>query len=133
MKLTRRHWDILASVLIAVLLSSSVTLCMTDALDMSVRVSRILLFAGATAVWCALLVWNRPARAVGLRLGGAGGFCMFRVAGAGAELQVLLRTVAGLEKDASLDGVDIPAAAETWLTAHGMTAEAIAALQAKLK
>ena len=96
MKLTRRHWDILASVLIAVLLSSSVTLCMTDALDMSVRVSRILLFAGATAVWCALLVWNRPARAVGLLLGGAGVFCLFRFAGAGAELQVLLRTVAGL-------------------------------------
>ena len=38
-----------------------------------------------------------------------------------------------LEKGASLEGTDLAAAAEAWLTSHGMTAEAIEALKAHLK
>jgi len=49
------------------------------------------------------------------------------------NIMEMLRAVAGLEKGASLEGVDLRAAAEAYLTAHGMTAEAIAALRANLK
>ncbi len=45
----------------------------------------------------------------------------------------MLRTVAGLEKGASIDVVDFAKAAENYLTSHGMTAEAVAALKANLK
>lgn len=45
----------------------------------------------------------------------------------------MLRTVAGLEKDASFEGVDLAAAAENYLTSHGMAADAVAALKANLK
>ncbi len=45
----------------------------------------------------------------------------------------MLRTVAGLEKGAALDGVDLAEAAGAWLTAHGMTETALAELKAKLK
>lgn len=44
----------------------------------------------------------------------------------------MLRAVAGLEKGASLEGVDLARAAETYLTAHGMSETAIAALKANL-
>ena len=49
------------------------------------------------------------------------------------NIMEMLRAVAGLEKGATLEGVDLRAAAEAYLTAHGMTAEAIAALRANLK
>ena len=39
----------------------------------------------------------------------------------------------GLEKNASLEGVDLAAGAESYLLKHGMTAEAIAALKANLQ
>ena len=45
----------------------------------------------------------------------------------------MLRVVCGLEKGASLEGVDLAAAAEAYLVKHGMTAEAVAALKANLK
>ncbi|MBE6908579.1 MAG: alpha/beta fold hydrolase [Ruminococcaceae bacterium] len=45
----------------------------------------------------------------------------------------MLRTVVGVEKGASLADVDLANAAETYLTAHGMTDTAIAALKANLK
>ena len=45
----------------------------------------------------------------------------------------MLRAIAGLEKGADLKGVDLAAAAETYLTGHGMTAEAVNALKANLK
>ena len=45
----------------------------------------------------------------------------------------MLRTVAGLEKSASLDGVDLAKAAESYLTSHGMTESAVAALKTNLK
>lgn len=45
----------------------------------------------------------------------------------------MLRTVCGLQKDASFEGVDLSAGAEAYLLSHGMTAEAIAALKAKLQ
>ena len=45
----------------------------------------------------------------------------------------MLRTVCGLEKGASLEGVDLAAAAESWLTAHGMAPEAVEALKNNLK
>jgi hypothetical protein len=45
----------------------------------------------------------------------------------------MLRTVAGLEKGAALDEVDLSAAAETWLTAHGMSPEAINTIKGKLQ
>ena len=45
----------------------------------------------------------------------------------------MLRVVCGLEKNASLEGVDLAAAAEAYLLKHGMTAEAIAALKANLQ
>ena len=45
----------------------------------------------------------------------------------------MLRTVAGLEKGASLEGVDLAQAAEAYLTQHGMAAETIAALKTNLK
>lgn len=45
----------------------------------------------------------------------------------------MLRTVCGLEKDASFEGVDLAAGAEAYLLSHGMAAEAIAALKAKLQ
>ena len=44
-----------------------------------------------------------------------------------------LRTIAGLEKDADLSGVDLQAAAEAYLTATvGLSAEQVDALQAVL-
>ena len=48
------------------------------------------------------------------------------------NIRDMLRTVAGLEKGASLAGVDLQAAAEQYLLAHGMTSEALAALKAQL-
>ena len=45
----------------------------------------------------------------------------------------MLRTVCGLQKDASFKGVDLSAGAEAYLLNHGMTVEAIAALKAKLQ
>ncbi|MBR7082269.1 MAG: tyrosine-protein phosphatase [Oscillospiraceae bacterium] len=45
----------------------------------------------------------------------------------------MLRAVAGAEKGASLEGVDLAAAAESYLTAHGMTQDAVNALKANLK
>ncbi len=45
----------------------------------------------------------------------------------------MMRTVAGLEKGASLTGTDLAKAAETYLTSHGMTDAAVAALKANLK
>ena len=45
----------------------------------------------------------------------------------------MLRTVCGLEKDASFEGVDLSAGAEAYLLNHGMAAEAIAALKGKLQ
>ena len=45
----------------------------------------------------------------------------------------MLRTVCGLEKDASFEGVDLAAGAEAYLLKHGMTADAIEALKANLK
>ena len=45
----------------------------------------------------------------------------------------MLRTVCGLEKNASLEGVDLAAGAQKYLTDHGMTAEAVAALKANLQ
>ena len=45
----------------------------------------------------------------------------------------MLRVVCGLEKGASLEGVDLAAGAEAYLLKHGMTAEAIAALTANLQ
>ncbi|MCR4622358.1 MAG: tyrosine-protein phosphatase [Clostridiales bacterium] len=44
----------------------------------------------------------------------------------------MLRTVAGLEKGASLEGADLAKAAEAYLLAHGMDAAAIEALKTKL-
>lgn len=49
------------------------------------------------------------------------------------NVREMLRTVAGLEKGADLAGVDLAAAAEAWLTAHGMDAEALKTLQEKLR
>ena len=45
----------------------------------------------------------------------------------------MLRAVAGLEKGADLTEVDLAKAAETYLTSHGMSAEAVTALKANLK
>ncbi len=45
----------------------------------------------------------------------------------------MLRTVAGLEKGASLDNVDLAKAAEVYLTSHGMSEAAVAALKANLQ
>ena len=45
----------------------------------------------------------------------------------------MLRTVAGLDKGADLSKTDLAKAAETYLTAHGMKAEDVAALKANLK
>ena len=45
----------------------------------------------------------------------------------------MLRVVCGLEKNASLEGVDLSAGAEAYLLGHSMTAEAIAALKANLQ
>ena len=44
----------------------------------------------------------------------------------------MLRSIAGLEKGASLEGVDLAAAAENYLLNAGVTAEDIAALKGKL-
>ena len=44
----------------------------------------------------------------------------------------MLRTIAGLEKGASLEGADLQTGAETYLTSHGMTSEQVAALRANL-
>ena len=44
----------------------------------------------------------------------------------------MLRTIAGLEKGASLEGADLQAGAKTYLTSHGMTSEQVAALRANL-
>ncbi len=49
------------------------------------------------------------------------------------NIKEMMRSVAGLEKGAALEGVDLQAAAEQYLLAHGMTAEALAALKANLK
>ncbi len=45
----------------------------------------------------------------------------------------MMRSVAGLEKGASLEGVDLAAAAENYLIAHGMAAEDLEALKANLQ
>ena len=45
----------------------------------------------------------------------------------------MLRAVAGVEKGASLEGIDLAQAAEAYLLNNGMAAEAIAALKANLK
>ena len=52
-----------------------------------------------------------------------------------AEINVreMLRTMAGLEKGADLTGVDLAAAAEKYLTIHGMEAGAIETLKEKLQ
>ena len=44
----------------------------------------------------------------------------------------MLRTIAGLEKGASLEGADLQAGAETYLTSHGMTDQQVAALRENL-
>ena len=44
----------------------------------------------------------------------------------------MLRTIAGVEKDADLSGVDLQAAAEDYLTGFGMTAEQLTALKTNL-
>ena len=44
----------------------------------------------------------------------------------------MLRAIAGLEKKGDLTGVDLAKAAESYLTAHGMTAEDLTALKANL-
>ena len=49
------------------------------------------------------------------------------------NIRAMLRTVAGLEKDAPLADVDLQAAAVNFLLAHGMSDETVAALQEKLK
>ena len=49
------------------------------------------------------------------------------------NVKEMLRFVAGLEKDADLAGADLRQAAENYLLANGMTAEAVAALKANLK
>lgn len=49
------------------------------------------------------------------------------------NIMEMLRTVAGLEKGASLEGVDLAAAAEGYVLSHGMTAAALNALKANLK
>jgi hypothetical protein len=48
------------------------------------------------------------------------------------NIMEMLRTVAGLEKGASLEGVDLAEAAQAYLLGHGMAAEALEALKAKL-
>ena len=45
----------------------------------------------------------------------------------------MMRTIAGLEKGADLSAVDWKAAAEKYLTDHGMSADALATLEEKLK
>jgi protein tyrosine/serine phosphatase len=45
----------------------------------------------------------------------------------------MLRTVCGLAKDASLEGVDLAAAAQKYLTDHGMAVEAVETLKNNLK
>lgn len=49
------------------------------------------------------------------------------------NVKEMLRSVAGLEKGASLENVDLAKAAETYLTSHGMSEAAIAALKTNLK
>lgn len=48
------------------------------------------------------------------------------------NIKEMMRTVAGLEKGADLDGIDWQAAAEQYLLSLGMDAEALSALKAKL-
>lgn len=48
------------------------------------------------------------------------------------NVKEMLRAVAGLEKGAPLEGVDLQAAAEAYLTGNGMAQEAVDALKAKL-
>ena len=49
------------------------------------------------------------------------------------NIKEMLRAVAGLEKGADLAGTDLAAAAESYLTSHGMEAEALTALTEKLR
>lgn len=49
------------------------------------------------------------------------------------NVKEMLRAVAGLEKGASLEGVDLAAAAERYLTSHGMTEASLSALKANLR
>ena len=51
---------------------------------------------------------------------------------AGGNVMEMLRSVAGLEKGADLTGVDLAAAAEAYLTSHGMAETALTALKANL-
>ena len=51
---------------------------------------------------------------------------------ANGNVMEMLRTMAGLEKGADLTGVDLSAVAESYLTSHGMTDTALAALKANL-
>ena len=96
MRLTRKHVDILAGALIALMLSSSMTLLFMDSLSLRADVWKTALICGAGAAWCALMAWNRPARAAGLLLGAAGAFWLFRYGGAAERLRLLIRTLAGL-------------------------------------
>lgn len=48
------------------------------------------------------------------------------------NINEMLRTIAGLDKGAELADVDLAAAAETYLTSHGMTAEQVSALKTAL-
>ncbi len=48
------------------------------------------------------------------------------------NIMEMFRTVAGLEKGASLEGVDLAEAAQAYLLGHGMAAEALEALKTKL-
>ena len=49
------------------------------------------------------------------------------------NVREMLRAVAGLERGAGLTGVDLAAAAESYLTAHGMEPDAIGMLKEKLQ
>ena len=49
------------------------------------------------------------------------------------NVKEMLRAVAGLEKGASLEEIDLHAAAEAYLIAHGMAEETVNALEAKLE
>ena len=96
MTVPRRQLDILASVLIGTLLSLSVTLCMLDALDLPLRPWVILAFGAGAAVWCALLVWNRPARCLAFVLGAGAAFCLLRFGDALFHIRSLVRAAAGI-------------------------------------
>jgi len=96
MKMTRRTADILAGILIAFLLSASVTLSLLDALELPIRLGRTLLLCAAGAVWCALLTFGRISRIAALLLAGSAAFALFRFSHAADNTMLLFRTLAGL-------------------------------------